>query len=83
MSANPHHPCAALPVTGLNFSVWYCHHHQAYAVTKMIYTERAEGDIELEVMRGVEFGPFDTWEAVCDWLNDEIPIDGLAPRTLG
>jgi hypothetical protein len=26
-----------------------------------------------------EWGPFDTWEDVTDWVCDLLPIDGLAP----
>jgi hypothetical protein len=66
-------------VTGLTFSVWFCHHHQAYFSTKSVYTQRTDDMPETAEYVHKEWGPFDTWEDVTDWLTDALPIDGLAP----
>ncbi len=73
------HPCGSLPISGLCISVWYCHHHQAYFASRSRYTQRSNDMPETQEYTHREWGPFDTWEDVTDWVCDLLPIDGLAP----
>jgi len=79
-----HHPCGSLPVSGLSLGVWYCHHHQAFFATMMVYTER-DGDEPERVAGGnVEWGPFDTPEDVQRWIADAAHwVRALPPDVLG
>ncbi len=46
------------------------------------YTQVTGHDFEHDRYIEAEFGPFDTWETVIEWLEEHIPPDGLAPAPL-
>lgn len=76
------HPCGAVPVSGWSVSIWYCHHHQAYWGMVLRYTDSGHQAGAVSESTPVEWGPFDTWEMVQEWIADVAPVDGLAPPPL-
>lgn len=52
-------PCASIPKSHVSLDLVWCHHHQAWTLTGLVYDEDA--DITLDEGRStvVRFGPFD------------------------
>jgi hypothetical protein len=74
-----HHPCGSLPVTGWSVSTWWCHHHQAYWASTFAYVDDTGGETHALDLKRIDFGPFDAWSDVEQWIRESIPLEGLAP----
>jgi hypothetical protein len=65
-------PCGSLPVTNLNASASYCHHHMAWHAIMMITHQSTNEEIKITHSERATFGPFDSWEDVEAWLIERM-----------
>ncbi len=73
-------PCGSLPVSGINVSAFYCHHHMAWSACVQTYTQQREGHLEEHTSESMRFGPFDSEDEVRAWmLRAVLAMDDLLP----
>jgi hypothetical protein len=73
-------PCGSLPVSGINISAFYCHHHQAWSASVMSHHQTTEENVSLLESERMSFGPFDSEDEVRAWmLRAVLAMDDLLP----
>lgn len=81
-----HHPCGAVPVSGVTASAYYCHHHMAWFAAVASYDQTGADDLEHVRSESLDFGPFDSIDDVRRWLNEHLAehlaaaVDRFEPR---
>ncbi len=72
-------PCGSLPVTGINLSVSYCHHHMAWSAVTTTHHQTTDADVMVLHSATATFGPFDSWADVRDWCVDHLFDPSVGP----
>lgn len=65
--------CAALPMTQVSITAWYCHVHQAWDYRACVSVQTGEDDLRVLHTEELSLGPFDGTDAllvaVTEWLS--------------
>lgn len=65
--------CAALPMTQVSVTAWYCHVHQAWDYRACVSLQTGDGEPRVLTGEEVSLGPFDGTDAlllaVTEWLS--------------
>ncbi len=72
-------PCGSLPVTTWSAMVSYCHHHLAWHGTVSTAHQTSESEIALVHTGQITFGPFDSWEDVAAWIQEQVLDPSVVP----
>lgn len=77
MTHAPAHVCGALPQTHLSIHIVRCEVHQAFTARVHMYREDGVDVEDLLPMVEMEFGPFDSWAEIVDWVEHRLDADVL------
>ena len=73
-------PCGSLPVSGINVSAHYCHHHQAWSTSVETWRQLDGERLELLHSAQMSFGPFDEEYEVRAWmLRALLALEDVSP----
>jgi hypothetical protein len=72
-------PCGSLPVSGINVSAFYCHHHLAWSANVVTHHQGGGDDVQVLHQQSMQFGPFDSEDDVRAWmLRAVLGMDDLS-----
>jgi hypothetical protein len=72
-------PCGSLPVSGINVSAFFCHHHMAWSANVITHYQAGAEDTEVLHQAFMRFGPFDHEDEVRAWmLRAVLAMDDLS-----
>ncbi len=63
----------------LNLSAHWCEHHMAFSANISTARQTSEDGIEVTHSRHRTFGPFDSWDDVCDFFMEHLADPSLPP----